>query len=275
MVNQGASRSAVNKRQSIAALQKELEAERERRIAAERLTGTRRFEWVKQLAATVTALGALLFTGLSLQQSRAQNGIAEQGQITGRYTAAIDQLGSPVMDVRLGGIYALHRIMTDSPSDQPSVVSVLSAFIRDHPPGDAASHLLDGPKPMTINLPTDIEAALGVLEVRNTRYDGTSGINLAHTDLATANLAGADLTGAVFTHANLHNAILTHAHLAGADFTSANLMGANLVGADLVGANLDNVASYGANLSGANLTGAHLGGWDLAGVNLTGANLCR
>ena len=58
--------------------------------------------------------------------------IAEQGQITDRYNAAIINLGSPSVDVRLGGIYALQRIMQDSPPDQSTIVAVLCAFVRDH-----------------------------------------------------------------------------------------------------------------------------------------------
>jgi hypothetical protein len=55
-----------------------------------------------------------------------------QGQITDRYTKAIEQLGSDKLDVRLGGIYALERIAKDSERDHPTVVEVLSAFVREH-----------------------------------------------------------------------------------------------------------------------------------------------
>jgi hypothetical protein len=53
--------------------------------------------------------------------------LTQQGQITDRYTKAIEQLGSDKLDVRLGGIYALERIATDSQRDHPTVVEVLSA----------------------------------------------------------------------------------------------------------------------------------------------------
>jgi hypothetical protein len=58
--------------------------------------------------------------------------VTEQGQITERYTKAIEQLGSDKLDVRLGGIYALERIAKDSKRDHPTVVEVLSAFVREH-----------------------------------------------------------------------------------------------------------------------------------------------
>ncbi|MGZ6870192.1 MAG: hypothetical protein ACXVHI_07810 [Frankiaceae bacterium] len=58
--------------------------------------------------------------------------LTEQGHITERYTKSIEQLGSNGLDVRLGGIYALERIAVDSARDHPTVVEVLSAFVREH-----------------------------------------------------------------------------------------------------------------------------------------------
>jgi hypothetical protein len=40
--------------------------------------------------------------------------INREGQVTDRFTRAIDQLGSQYLEVRLGGIYALGRIASDS-----------------------------------------------------------------------------------------------------------------------------------------------------------------
>lgn len=57
--------------------------------------------------------------------------LAEQGQITDRYTKAIEQLGGDKLGVRLGGIYALERIAHDSKRDHPTVVEVLGAFVRE------------------------------------------------------------------------------------------------------------------------------------------------
>ncbi len=64
--------------------------------------------------------------------------------MTDRYTKAIEQLGSDKLDVRIGGIYALERIARDSAKDHPTVMEVLTAFIREHsrepwPPPDAGS----------------------------------------------------------------------------------------------------------------------------------------
>src|SRR5215217_2176981 len=60
-------------------------------------------------------LGLLVLTGayMTWQQVR----ISREGQITDRFTKAIEQIGNEGkgLEVRLGGIYALGRIAKDSP----------------------------------------------------------------------------------------------------------------------------------------------------------------
>jgi hypothetical protein len=58
------------------------------------------------LAGTIGVVGAV-YTARSFALNRA-------GQITDRFTKAIEQLGHEELDVRLGGIYALERIARDS-----------------------------------------------------------------------------------------------------------------------------------------------------------------
>jgi hypothetical protein len=77
------------------------------------------------LGAGLLAAAALLFTARNFVLSR-------EGQVTDRYTKAIEQLGSEKLDVRIGGIYALERIARDSARDHPTVMEVLTAFIREH-----------------------------------------------------------------------------------------------------------------------------------------------
>jgi hypothetical protein len=60
--------------------------------------------------------------------------IGQEGQITERFTRAIDQLGSESIDVRLGGIYALDRLAKNSSKDQDAITEILSAYVRGHSP---------------------------------------------------------------------------------------------------------------------------------------------
>ncbi len=107
-------------------------------------------------------------------------------QLADRYTAAVTQLGSDTLDVRLGGLYALERIAVDSPVDHRTVVAVLSAFVREH--------TISG-RPRR---PRRRRAALTVL-----------GRLPARDGVLRADITGADLGGADLTEANLAGATLT------------------------------------------------------------------
>jgi hypothetical protein len=95
--------------------------------------------------------------------------LAQQGQISDRYTRAIEQLGSDKLELRLGGIFALERIARDSAADHASVVEVLSAFVREHI-GSVSSLIerfeegsLRGAPPRNPKPTIDVRAALTVL----------------------------------------------------------------------------------------------------------------
>lgn len=64
-------------------------------------------------SAGLFAAGALIFTARNFTLSRRAFQLTEQGQVTERYTKAIEQLGSEKLDVRIGGIYALERVARD------------------------------------------------------------------------------------------------------------------------------------------------------------------
>jgi hypothetical protein len=213
--------------------------------------------------------------------------VTEQGQVTDRYTRAIEQIGSDKsLPVRIGGIYALERIARDSPRDHPTVMEVLAAFIREHS-GERWQRAEAAAAPPSQATPPDVQAAVTVIGRRNPAHDSQpvdlqraklSGADLRGANLAGANLGGADLTGADLRGANLPDAILysadlTGAYLSTADLTRANLTEAKLAGAILYGAGLTAARLTGADLTRANLTDANLTLADLTGADLTRANL--
>jgi uncharacterized protein YjbI with pentapeptide repeats len=245
------------------------------------------------------AAGALVFTALNFnllrrnsertdQWQRRTHELTEQGQVTDRYTKAIEQLGSDKLDVRIGSIYALERIARDSPRDHPTVMEVLSAFTREHShepwplpgPDDEDADLVEFTRP-------DIQAALTVVRRRDVKHDIGS-IDLTRADLTRADLTDAflgsadlhdaDLTGAQLTGAQLTGAQLTHAYLTGADLHDADLTGADLTYADLarawlIGADLHDATLSAADLTEARLMHANFTDARLEGANLTGADL--
>jgi hypothetical protein len=147
--------------------------------------------------------------------------VAEQGQLTERFTKAIEQLGSDNISIRLGGIYALESIAEYSQKGEWSeryhwtVMEVLSAFVREKPPlkGD-----LDEKKAEDKQQPqkprTDIQAALSAIGRRNPEKDKKNQkLNLSKADIAGADLIGANLQGAILIEANLQGAFLIEAKL--------------------------------------------------------------
>jgi uncharacterized protein YjbI with pentapeptide repeats len=188
--------------------------------------------------------------------------LTQQGQITDRYTKAIDQIGSDKLETRLGGIYALERIAVDSERDHRTVVEVLGAFAREQggPPTspnstEVASVERGG---------TDVVAAVTVLGRLPDRFDTSR-----------AELASVYLVRAVLNEANLHGVGLGRANLAAANLVRANLRGAYLLGADLQAAGLRGADLVGAVLVGANLQGALLESADMTNAVLAMANLQR
>jgi Pentapeptide repeats (8 copies) len=174
------------------------------------------------LGAGLFAAGALVFTARNFTVSRRTLELTEQGQVTDRYTKAIEQVGSDKLDVRIGGIYALERVARDSARDHPTVMEVLTAFIREHsreqwPPSDhpASEEHERSTRP-------DVRAALTVVGRRDRGRDIRS-IDLGRADLWGANLHGVDLTAA-----HLVTTILAGANLTGADLAYADLDGADL-----------------------------------------------
>ena len=176
------------------------------------------------LGAGVFAAGALIFTALNFnllrrnskqadQRQRDIYELTEQGQVTDRYTKAIEQLGSKTIDVSIGGVYALERIARDSAKDHPTVMEVLTACIREHSPKQWPKLSKEsGAEPSKRTTRPDIQAALTVIGRRDTTHDQQP-INLTRANLTRADLAGnltdADLTRANLTHADLGGATLT------------------------------------------------------------------
>ena len=221
------------------------------------------------LGAGLFAAGALVFTARNFTLSR-------EGQVTDRYTKAIEQLGSEKLDVRIGGIYALERVARDSAEDHPAVMEVLTAFIREH----SYEPLPDlGGRPGARSTRPDVQAAVTVVGRRDPKRD-LRRIDLGGAKLSGASLSRAHLGRAYLGYAILTGAILTGADLGGADLTDANLGRANLTGADLTGAilaraDLTEAFLGDANLGDAALTDAILTDADLGRANLTGARLAR
>jgi hypothetical protein len=201
--------------------------------------------------------------------------ISREGQITERFTRAVDQLGSPNIDVCIGGLYALERIAKNSPADRPAIQYLLAAFVRRHASWPVGAP--DGPQHPTATLDEhltwlgirapDIQAAVGILARRPPSRDARV-LYLSRVDLRGLQIDGAELKGIQMRHANLARSALREARLDRCDLKDTDLRRADLEHAHLAGANLSS-----AHLQDANLRHADLSHTDLRGANLTGAIL--
>jgi uncharacterized protein YjbI with pentapeptide repeats len=220
-----------------------------------------------------------------------------RGQVTDRFTKALERLGSEDMDVRLGGIHALAHVANDSAPHHDDVIEVLATFIRrrvaaravpapatgrntvwlHEPESSSEPERLDGPE-------ADVQHALTSLGRRPRRPERRAldfgGLHLKGAELASARLSGAILRGADLTRTHLASADLTGANLFRAELPhailhDANLRGANLASANLTSANLTSAHLSHARLTHADLTHVNLSRADLSGASLSGANLTR
>jgi Pentapeptide repeats (8 copies) len=217
--------------------------------------------------------GLLLVAGAIATWRQIQ--VSREGQITERFTRAIDQLGSAQPEVRLGGIYALERIAKDSPADRRTVVAVLAALVRTHAPWmvgapngpEHPSATVDERLPWLEHRAVDVQAALWVLSRRPPSRDPLQ-LYLSRVDLRAAFLRDARLPNTALRHANLARALMP-----GIDLSRSDLEDTDLRNTDLRAAQLTHASLYKAHLQNADLGGANLQRADLRGANLQGANL--
>jgi hypothetical protein len=227
---------------------------------------------VISIGGAIVVLTGLLYTAFNYRLSR-------RGQVTDRFTVALERLGSGELYVRIGGVHALEHVMHDSAEHHDDVIEVLTEFIRDRAPRRRQSDRQAWMHPVTGSVPdlpyepaADIHAALTALGHRPHRPHRQT-IELTGLHLANARLGSADLTGVRFDDTDLTGARLGRANLTGVHLNGANLTWAWLGDADLRWADLRWADLTEARLDGANLTGVRLDDADLTGARFTGADL--
>ena len=246
---------------------------------------------IRNFGLVIAAGIALWFAKQRIVVSDRQAETAQRGLLNERYQKGAEMLGSEVLAVRLGGIYALARLASEHPGDyHMQIMRLLCAFVR-HPTGELGEAPLtaaaglnsgqgkandeDGEDP-PLRAREDIQAVMTAVRERSEAQIKTeegekywldlSGANLERVYLLSTNPKSARANGILA--GNLSGAIMI-----GAKLTFANLTGVNLAGAILAGAALDGAALKGANLAGVNLTDANLVAANLDSGTLKGANL--
>lgn len=232
--------------------------------------------------ATIVALPLAIWRSIVAERqataSQLQAETAQRSLLNERYQKGAEMLGSEMLQVRLGGIYALARLAREYPEEyHTQIMQLFCAFVRIPPERTEKSATADGEEQATL-LREDAQAVMTAIGKRRSmqifmerqhQYE----LDLAYVQLPGAILNDANLSGASLSGANLVGADLRDAKLFGAILARADLVNANLTGADLSRAHLNGAKLSNARLSRADLTSADLNDADLSYTNLTRADL--
>ena len=261
---------------------------------------------VRNVGLVIGGVVAILLAVWRSNVAQRQANTAQQTLLNERYQRGAEMLGSEVLAVRLGGIYALQRLAEEHPElYHIEIMKLFCAFVRnptvrngrDAPRTVAAAELgveesgYDQPE----GLRFDVQSVMEAIATRNSARIALEGkarfrldfrnANLHSLDLFNfegVNLSGARLTDVDLSHVKLppctdlsriresYQANFFKARLNRVSFEAANLQESSFQGSLLIGANLRIADLRRANLSNAVLANADLWGAALRDVKLSG-----
>ena len=142
------------------------------------MTAAERLKAVNDARTPLIAFAVLLGSAVTVWLTAQTYRLGRQGQVTDRFSKAVDHLGDGQVAVRVGGVYALERIARDSAEDRDTVLFVLGAFVRERSTAGRKSQR---------RAPEDVLAALRVaarLLPHSTVTFDVRGADLRNTDLS-------------------------------------------------------------------------------------------
>lgn len=220
------------------------------------------------------------------------------------FTKAVEQLGAlrekdgnsePNLEVRLGAIHALGRIIRDSEKDRDAALLSLCAYVRHHAPAKEAYRTGILACDPTADLDTEIDKlpvpqtdVAAALKVIGRSRDLTNvSLDLSETNLQRANLIDLDLRGvnflntiidgASFCNSNLNSTVLRNAKGYRVDFSDTKLIGSNISHSVLSyskfeKSELQETSAHKTDFRFCNFSNTHILDSDFSGANLTNAN---
>jgi hypothetical protein len=256
---------------------------------------------VTAFVAAIAGTVALLNFRETRRQNLASLETTRRGQVTDRFSKAIDQLGeTKQLDIRTGAIYALEQIARDSNDLHWPVMQVLTAYLRENsarlsksvaeeqrnrpwPRWRARARALvvstggsaTAPQGVDPELPAPSERArddfLAVANVlRQRRWRAMDPVDFVdqdgHTWREGLNLQGSDLREAKLQGGYFERAIFDSGRLQAANFKSAHLRKASFWYTKLDGARFDGADLQGARFWNGSLRGAHFEEAELRGT---------
>jgi uncharacterized protein YjbI with pentapeptide repeats len=230
------------------------------------LAGEKRFAAEQEARKTWTQIVAGAFVLVTWYQTWSSTQVAQEAQITNRFSQAIEQLGASAddksigiaqVDQRVGGVYALERLTRDSLVDYERTLNMLSLYVRRHASLDdqdtavpATTMRASGTCPERPRKPQprdDVQAVLYIIG-RRPADAPVWYFDISGTSLRGACLIRGNFRQVIFSDADLSQAVLAEAVLLGANLSRARLDGAQLVGSYLGRAELRDASLVNAGL---------------------------
>ena len=193
--------------------------------------------------------------------SQQQVTVSEQSLLNQRYERGVEMLGSDVLIVRIGGIYALANLARERPRQYHiQAIESLCGFVR-HPTPSGTDPVVkldeDDPTVRPI-IRGDVQAALNAIckrskegiEIERSQQfrPDLSGADLRGINAASLDFSFVDLPGANLSHAQLQSATFVEANLRHVKFNYAYLGGTVLLGAVLVGSDMSHADARGVKM---------------------------
>lgn len=214
----------------------------------------------KNLAVLIGVIVTAIFSWKNLK-------LTEEKLVTERLAKAFEQLSSDNSTLRLGAIYTLERIATESVVECRSIIEILASFIRSSAPQlEETQNVLP---PIAPGVQSALIAIAGLTRKQKLRRNREiRPVDASHFYLARADLTALDLREITLSQSDLRQCNLDGTDLEASDLTNADLSGAylgeanfryaNLSKAKLDRVNVANQQTKQADFSHAILTDAHL-----------------
>lgn len=208
-----------------------------------------------------------------VETSQDQVVTSQRSLLNERYQKGAEMLGSEVLSVRLGGIFALARLARERPEEYHVQIMRLFCAIVQNPTfedsedvGSSNRHIYRGPQKIRPDV-QEIMTAIGKrsdshiqIELQEEYKLDLHEVNLNHAELVEANLFYANLQKASLFDSKLIMAKLSRAWMPETDLSKAELIRADLSGTSLIKAKLRSANLHGAKLFGVNFSRADLSG---------------
>ena len=234
--------------------------------------------------------------GRQADAAQRQSETAQGSLMNERYQKGAEMLGSDVLAVRLGGIYALQRLAQERDEYHVPIIRLFCAFVcnpteteddgsavtnggndRSRPPRPDVVALMEAIATRAVERATLKQDNGYFLDFRNANLIGLDLSGIGNVDLSWSRLTGANLShiwlppktnfswvreayGANLSQARLNRVNFEFCNFWGIDFSDSLLVGANLQCADLRKATLVNATLANADLSETEFRDANLSG---------------